>query len=390
MTTTIHPGQLVGEERTIWQPGFWMANIWLLFLVFPVLSIVYADDLSSLRTGVGLVVLGVFAATHALGYRVLIRRELGLLDAPTSTGWRRLTDPNRSELWFALLVALLAIGFAVAGWGLLGAIPFIITFAIFNLSWRAAGITFVTCVAFVVIGPLVIGEFGQWWFLLAIILTASAPTALGRLAEERSHDVNALQTQLMLSEERARLARDVHDVLGHSLTAIVLKTQVTDRMLAAIDDPIPEVAAARQQLAETQDVSRKALAEIRATVSGLRSTDLGDELAAARSVLSDAGVSLVVQGEPSSVPHRHHTALGWAVREAVTNIVRHAEASRCTIELGGDQGFLVVCDDGIGITDGREGNGLTGLRERLAGDQLQLRIPDGPTGTTLVVTSADG
>ncbi len=382
MTTTARP--LVTDQRTAWQPGFWMANIWLLFLVFPVLSIVYDDELSGTRTAIGLIVLASYAVAHALGYRVLIRRELGLLDAATSTGWRRLVDPNRAELWFSLLILLLGIGFLAAGWGLLGAIPFIITFAIFNLSWRAAGITFLLCIAVTVIGPLMIGEFGRWWFLLVIILTASAPTALGRLAEERSHDVTALQTQLMLSEERSRMARDVHDVLGHSLTAIVLKTQVTDRMLAAIDEPGPEVAAARQQLAETQDVSRKALAEIRATVSGLRSADLADELAAARSVLSDAGVSLVVEGVPSSVPHRHHQALGWSVREAVTNIVRHADATACTIELGPGPNLLVVRDDGVGFDGSREGNGLSGLRERLTAAELTLRIDQGD-GTTLTI-----
>lgn len=152
------------------------------------------------------------------------------------------------------------------------------------------------------------------------------------------------------------------------------------------------MVAAREQLAETQDVSRRALAEIRATVTGLRSAELGDELAAARSVLSDADVDLFVQGDPTAVPHRHHPALGWTVREAVTNIVRHANATRCSIELGGDGSgttLLTVRDDGTGVAGVREGDGLTGLRERLAADGLSLRVEHG-TGTTLLVVPAEG
>lgn len=375
-------------ESVSWQPGFWMANIWLVFLVFPVLSILGSTQLSTTRQVVGIGILAVFALVHAMGYRVLVMRELGLTTAPTTTGLRRFTDPNRSELWFGLLVATLFIGWVVASWPLLGAIPFILTFAIFNFSWRTASVVFALCLAVLIFGPLSIGELDEWWFLIAILFVAGCPTALARFAEERQHDVHALNAQLMVTEERERVARDVHDVLGHSLTAVVLKTQVTDRMLAAIEDPSPEVIAARQQLAETQDVSRKALAEIRATVTGLRSAALGDELAAARSVLSDAEIDLIVHGDPTEVPPRHHPALGWTVREAVTNIVRHADASRCSIHLGGDDSLLQVRDDGVGAVGAREGNGLTGLRERLAADGLALRIePD--NGMALVVTPAE-
>ena len=370
-----------------WQPGFWMANIWLLFLIFPVLSIITAD-LSDTRQTIGLVILGLFAVTHALGYWVLIQREMGLIGAPTSSGLRRFVDPERSEIWFGLLVALLVAGWVAVSWPVLGAIPFIVSFAVFNFSWRTAGIVFALCLALVILGPLAIGRLDEWWFLSAVLISAGVTTALGRATEERQHDVTALNTQLMVTEERERVARDVHDVLGHSLTAIVLKTQVTDRMLAAIEDPPPEVTAARAQLTETQDVSRKALSEIRATVSGLRSAALGDELAAARSVLADADIDLIVQGDPSAVPNRHHPALGWTVREAVTNIVRHSDASRCSIELDRADTLLTVRDDGVGAGEAREGNGLTGLRERLAAAGLELQV-DGANGTVLRVTDAE-
>lgn len=374
-------------ETATWQPNWLMANIWLMFLVFPVLSLFSADLTTSRRIG-GLCILAFFAITHGVGYWVMIRREMGLTAAPTSSGLRRLADPARSELWFGLLVVLLFIGWLVASWGMLGAIPFVVAFAMFNFSWRAAGIVFGLCLAVVTLGPLSIGELDEWWFLIAILFSAAVPSALARFGEEHQHDVNALNSQLMVTEERERVARDVHDVLGHSLTAVVLKTQVTERTLATIDEPSPEVLAARNQLLEIQDISRKALAEIRTTVSGLRSVALGDELSAARSVLSDADVDLVVHGDPATVPQRHQVAVGMTVREAVTNIVRHADASRCSIELGAGDRLLVVSDDGVGLGDSREGNGLSGLRERLAADSLELHVERG-SGTTLVVIETE-
>lgn len=361
-----------------------MANIWLLFLIFPLLTIL-GSDLSTTRKLIGVGLVGVFAAVHALGYRLLIDRELGFASPPTSSGWRRLIDANRSDLWLGLLVVVMLVGYAIAGWGMMAAIPFVLTFAIFNFSWRTAGIIGILSLIAVVGGPLAVGRLSELWFLTVILLSAGFGAAIARFGEERQHDLNALQTQLMLSEERTRVARDVHDVLGHSLTAVVLKAQVAERALATVENPSPELVLAREQIVETQAISRRALNEIRETVSGLRSSDLGEEVAAARSVLADAGVTLTVLGDAASVPDSHHAVLGWTVREAVTNIVRHAEAERCTIEIGGSPELLRVADDGVGRSSRNlEGNGLTGLRERLATAGLGLVIDDAE-GTTLNV-----
>lgn len=370
------------NDPAVRHPGFWMANIWLLFLVFPLLTFL-GSDMSTTRKLVGVALLGVFAVVHALGYRLFVQRELGFIGPPTSSGWRRLIDPKRSELWLGLLVIVMLIGFSVASWGMITAIPFILTFTIFNFSWRTAGIIGLLSLLGVIGGPLAVGRLGDLWFLAVILLSAGAGAATARFGEERQHDLNALQAQLMLSEERTRVARDVHDVLGHSLTAVVLKAQVVERALATVEEPTPELVLAREQILETQAISRRALTEIRETVSGLRSSDLGDEVAAARSVLADAGVTLTVLGDTASVSDSHHVVLGWAVREAVTNIVRHAHAERCTIEIGGSPEMLRITDDGVGRAPGNpEGNGLTGLRERLATAGLGLMIDDAE-GTTL-------
>ena len=119
-------------ESVSWQPGFWMANIWLVFLVFPILSILSSTQLSTTRQVVGIGILAVFALVHAMGYRVLVMRELGLTTAPTTTGLRRFTDPNRSELWFGLLVATL---FVVSATGHHWWLDGIVAIALVAIAW---------------------------------------------------------------------------------------------------------------------------------------------------------------------------------------------------------------------------------------------------------------
>jgi two-component system sensor histidine kinase DesK len=158
--------------------------------------------------------------------------------------------------------------------------------------------------------------------------------------------------------ERERIARDLHDLLGHTLTAIVLRAQ----LVAA--DP----ARAREEAAEIERTARAALGEIRDAVTGWRSASLETELEAARTALSSLGVEVVVRRDPGLVivgSTEHELAL--ALREAVTNVARHARARTCHIGVEARDGELrlVIADDGIG-GHAPEGNGLTGMRERIA------------------------
>src|SRR5690606_543184 len=127
-------------------------------------------------------------------------------------------------------------------------------------------------------------------------------------------------------EERERVARDVHDVLGHSLTVVSVKAELAERLVDV--DP----ARARAELVEIQSLTREALAEIRATVSGLRVARLGDELVAARTALTGAGIEADLPENPDVVDPRHRIVVAWVLREAVTNVVRHSGATRCTVE----------------------------------------------------------
>ena len=172
---------------------------------------------------------------------------------------------------------------------------------------------------------------------------------------------NARIAHLATASERERIARDLHDLTGHSLTSVIVRAQLVQRLTAT--DP----ARAADEAAEIERVARAALSEIRETLAGWRQVSLDDELQVAAAALERVGVELVVvRDEAFDLAPSVEQALGLALREAVTNVVRHAEASRCEVLLRRTAGEvrLEVVDDGIGGA-GRDGNGLRGMRERI-------------------------
>ncbi|MCX4577295.1 histidine kinase [Streptomyces sp. NBC_01571] len=191
-------------------------------------------------------------------------------------------------------------------------------------------------------------------------------------------EARATVAQLAANEERLRLARDLHDLLGHSLSLITLKSELAGRMLPGQ----PEKAA--QQVADIEQVSRQALVDVREAVTGYRRPRLSGELAGAQVALTAAGVTADLPTEPdradlAGIAEESESALAWALREAITNVVRHSGARRCAVELVRRQTLdgpvleLVVEDDGSGGSGDGPGNGLTGLSERLekAGGTLE-------------------
>lgn len=193
--------------------------------------------------------------------------------------------------------------------------------------------------------------------------------------------------QLAATEERLRLARDLHDLLGHSLSLITLKSELAGRMLPGR----PEEAA--QQVADIEQVSRQALVDVREAVSGYRRPTLAAEVASARTALRSAGVAARVH-VPDKLPGlapEGEGALAWALREAVTNVVRHSGASLCVVVLtaSGGEAALTVSDDGRGPSAAHApGNGLTGLAERLVlagGSVSTTRAGDGGFRLTATV-----
>ncbi|MFB7777622.1 sensor histidine kinase [Streptomyces bauhiniae] len=207
--------------------------------------------------------------------------------------------------------------------------------------------------------------------ILLVVLIGFAMTGVRQLVRTtvELRKARATVAQLAANEERLRLARDLHDLLGHSLSLITLKSELAGRMLPGR----PEEAA--QQVADIERVSRQALVDVREAVTGYRRPRLAAELAGAQVALTAAGVIAEIPAEPelAGLPEEAEAALAWTLREAVTNVVRHSGAERCAVELlhrhtlDGPVLELSVEDNGSGGSGKGPGNGLTGLAERLQG-----------------------
>ncbi|MDX3078126.1 sensor histidine kinase [Streptomyces sp. MI02-7b] len=218
--------------------------------------------------------------------------------------------------------------------------------------------------------------------LVPCMLGGFAMTGVRQLVRTTRELREARETiaQLAATEERLRLARDLHDLLGHSLSLITLKSELAGRMLP--DRP----GDAAAQVADIERVSRQALVDVREAVSGYRRANLADELIAARGALRTAGIRADLPTEvTAALTPEAEAALAWALREAVTNVVRHSGARRCAVAVGvggGGTVCLTVSDDGRGPSGTGRGNGLTGLEERLllAGGRLET---EGGRGFTL-------
>jgi two-component system, NarL family, sensor histidine kinase DesK len=177
--------------------------------------------------------------------------------------------------------------------------------------------------------------------------------------------------------ERERIARDLHDLLGHTLSVIVIKSELASK-LADLD---PQRAAA--EIRDVEQISRNALREVREAIHGYRGERLAQEIETGRKALAAAGVTLEAQLEPLGLEPAAEQALALAVRESLTNVLRHARAQRCDVrvERTTDTVRVVVQDDGIGGRE-EEGAGLSGMRTRLSALGGEMRR-DGTRGTRI-------
>ncbi|HEV3226170.1 MAG TPA: sensor histidine kinase [Acidimicrobiales bacterium] len=200
---------------------------------------------------------------------------------------------------------------------------------------------------------------------------------LRRLSEANRQLMAAREevARLAVLDERVRFARDLHDLLGHSLTVIRAKSELASRLAPA------DMERAVQEMTEVERLAREALVEVRETVTGYRRPNLAAELTNARVALDAAGIEAEVHADVDDVPDDLDETLAWVLREMVTNVVRHSHARSCRIEASGDRGAisLAVTDDGHGPS-GTVGNGLAGARERLALVGGTLELDSGPDG----------
>jgi two-component system sensor histidine kinase DesK len=219
-----------------------------------------------------------------------------------------------------------------------------------------------------------------------ISLTLTALSALSRTNRELQAARHEL-AEAAVAEERVRIARDLHDTLGHSLSVIALKSELARRLLP--HDP----ARAADEIRDVERTAREAMASVRETVSGFRQPTLAMELAGAREALRVAGIRGTVEPAPEGLPRDVDALLGWAVREGVTNVLRHSDARSATVRViaDGRRHGIEIVDDGSGVDDptgGADGgNGLSGLRERAVrlGGVVEAGRPQG-RGFRLAVT----
>lgn len=346
------------SERRATIVGMLLSSIWLLFLVFPVVTAWYYP-LVPRAISLGLTAL--FAACYLVGaWRSFAPADTA---APGQRNWRYFDGRHRfradSFAIFGALLGLVACQAGLLGWeAALNFAPFLVAMGCFSLPllwgylfgvmscslsiWLAfislhpealIGVSIATCAVF----------FGMLGMTFSIGNTMA-----------RSREV----TTAAVTQERERVARDVHDVLGHSLTVIALKSELAGKLVAR--DP----ARAQAEIAAITELARDAISELRATVGGLRVQDLATELEGARQACDSAGIALRVKGEAAGVAPRLQAVFAWVSREAITNVIRHSGASRVEITLSPRS--LTVADNGRGIPEGRVGNGLRGLQERVS------------------------
>ncbi|MCX4529674.1 MULTISPECIES: sensor histidine kinase [unclassified Streptomyces] len=212
--------------------------------------------------------------------------------------------------------------------------------AVYQEGWDAVGVVY---------GTLVSGT------------VTAAILALSETVKEL-RDTRQELARAAVDQERLRFSRDLHDLLGHTLSVIVVKSEAARRVAPR------DMDAALAQVRDIESVGRQALTEIREAVTGYREASLAAELDRARGALTAAGIEPVVRQSGPPLPPQAAALLGWVVRESATNVIRHSGAALCEIEVrsSAERVHLVITDDGGGVGSTPPGSGLTGLTERLA------------------------
>jgi two-component system, NarL family, sensor histidine kinase DesK len=291
------------------------------------------------------------------------------------------------------VLGMVYVPFNFAAWGIYIYIAIAIA-EIFESTNTVIGLLLLQCAAILVESWLL--HLSAWVWTMSVGFTLFWGMNRLRTRQKERTDAKLRMAheeieRLAKTAERERIARDMHDVLGHSLSLIVLKSELARRLLAS------EPARAALEVAEIEAAARQALGEVRKTLTGYRSEGFASELTRAARILETAGVRL---NKPVQAPYltpRHEATLSLVLREAVTNIVRHAGASECSIEVSTakDSTQLVIADDGRGDIR-QEGNGLRGMRERVRelggslvleshrGTRLRIELPQFSGNTEVV------
>ncbi len=348
-------------------------------LVLPAVFLVYllyvVSAVATTSSGAGAACGYVLVAAFSVCYLVLVRE-----------------GPDSPRFWplYAALVTLfiLELPFAHAA-GFVMAL-YLTTVTVVRLGPRSVPIVLALALAALLV-PVAIPSWHQsFGSALGTVTPVAIPVvALVTFGVLRVWDGNRALTEaraelarLAAENERFRIARDLHDLLGHSLTTITVKAGLARRI--GESDPTRAI----HEIAEVETLARQSLAEVRAAVTNYREVTLAGELATGRELLRAAGIAADIPRAVDVVDPANQELFGWAVREGLTNVVRHAKASSCAIRLSPSS--IEIEDDGVGVA-APPGSGLEGLRERvLAAGGVVDAGPRHPRGWRLRVSLASG
>jgi two-component system sensor histidine kinase DesK len=341
----------MSEQRTppteVGRLGPLFAAIWLFFLVDPLITgWHHRDEVSGV---VGMLATVAFAFVYmALWIRIRADRHR-LVESPPL----QFTLPYLTGLVLLAVVMVAALG--ETG---LASVVYIAVACVMVLPLRIAA----PVVVLLILGSLALSALEGWGSQLGLafgIMAASVAIFGMRMVMRRNIELLGAEQEnasLAVENERSRFARDLHDILGHSLTVITVKAELAQRLF----DVDPE--RARAEIADLERLSRDALSDVRRAVEGYRELTLPGELARARTALAAAEIEAHLPGSADDVPTELRELFAWTVREGVTNVIRHSGARVCEVRLSPTA--AEVRDDGRGPNGTGGGSGLNGLRER--------------------------
>ncbi len=349
MSSASCPQSTLNEATRVWTPGwrrYFFPAFWLVYLGQTVDGVAHHSHGPAAIVGYALVV--AFAAVYLVALPL---------------GWDRESAAPRA--YWVLYAAAFVLTFCESFFAHGDALVFCVYLAVLGVAARsrlALPMVVVLTLATALLPRFVPGWGAKidWSGGLTVFLVSFA--MFGFFMIIRSNvaltAARAEVARLAAENERSRIARDLHDLLGHSLTTITVKAGLA-RRLAPLD---PERAA--EEITAVEQLSRRTLGEVRAAVAGYRDVTLVGELAGAHEVLRASGIDARLPGAVDAVDADAVEPFGWVVREAVTNVVRHSRATTCTITVG--PRWIEIVDDGRGAAPSHgDGHGLRGLRERL-------------------------
>jgi two-component system sensor histidine kinase DesK len=339
----------------------WPAYAWLIYLGLYI-SYAFYTNRTALAWSIDVAILVTFLALYFRGFWV----------------WERQAMP--------IVIAIAALGVLSSPRNFGGSVFFIYAAAFaYRLGPSRVAFKWIAgIVAVIILETATVGLNPQAW-IPAVVFSIIVGGVNVHFAELRYKDRKLARAQEEIEHmakiaERERIGRDLHDLLGHTLSVIVMKAELASKIA---DRDLPR---ALREIRDVERISRNALTEVRQAVSGYRGERLQDELATGREALEAAGVTVVTHIEPVGLGQDQERTLAFALRESITNVIRHARARRCEIRLSRNgQGLvLAIADDGIGGAV-EEGSGLSGMRTRVAalGGTVER---DGRTGTCVTVT----